>query len=70
MAHAIEGLWVRSSDRATALAAEEALRLLASSAAPHVSRRESTTRRAREDALEGAYLAGSVFGDVGGGLHR
>jgi len=68
MAHAVEGLWARSSDRATALAAEEALRLLASSAARLAARLGDDS--AREDALEGAYLAGGVFGDAGGGLHH
>jgi homogentisate 1,2-dioxygenase len=68
MAHAVEGLWARSTDRATALAAEEALRLLASSAARLAARLDDVD--AREDALEGAYLAGGVFGDVGGGLHH
>jgi homogentisate 1,2-dioxygenase len=68
MAHAVEGLWARSSDRATALAAEEALRLLASSAARLAATLDD--EGAREDALEGAYLAGGVFGDAGGGLHH
>jgi homogentisate 1,2-dioxygenase len=68
MAHAIEGLWARSSDRATALSAEAALRLLASAATRLAARLDD--EGAREDALEGAYLAGGVFGDVGGGLHH
>jgi len=68
MAHAVEGLWARAMDRATALAAEEALRLLATSAARLAARLDDED--ARDDALEGAYLAGGVFGDVGGGLHH
>jgi homogentisate 1,2-dioxygenase len=68
MAHAVEALWVPGVDRASLLTAEEALRLLATSA-----RRLSTNLddvAAREDALEGAYLAGAAFGDVGAGLHH
>src|SRR5450755_4105750 len=55
MAHAVEGLWARSLDRATALTAEAALRLLASSATRLAARPDDAD--AREDALEGAYLA-------------
>ncbi len=68
MAHAVEGLWARAADRATALAAEEALRLLASSAVRLAARLDDA--EAREAGLEGAYLAGGVFGDAGGGLHH
>jgi homogentisate 1,2-dioxygenase len=62
MAHAIEALWSTEADRATMLAAEEGLRLLASSALRLAVRPGDT--EAREDALEGAYLAGGAFGDV------
>jgi len=68
MAHAVEGLWVAGPDRATRLAAEEALRLLAASAARLAVRLDDAD--ARGNALEGAYLAGAVFADAGGGLHH
>ena len=68
MAHAVEALWAKDPDRATLLAAEEALRLLGSSLA-HLSV-IIDDERAREEALEGAYLAGTVFADAGGGLHH
>jgi homogentisate 1,2-dioxygenase len=68
MAHAVEALWAREVDRATLLTAEEALRLLATSVARLVARPDDAG--AREDALEGAYLAGMVFADAGGGLHH
>jgi len=68
MAHAVEALWAREVDRATLVTAEEALRLLASSVARLAVRLDDGG--AREDALEGAYLAGTVFADAGGGLHH
>jgi homogentisate 1,2-dioxygenase len=68
MAHAVEALWAREADRATLLTAEEALRLLATSVARLAVRPDDAG--AREEALEGAYLAGLVFGDAGGGLHH
>jgi homogentisate 1,2-dioxygenase len=68
MAHAVEALWVGSSDRATKLTAEAAIGLLATSLRRLTARIDDT--EAREEALEGAYLAGSVFADVGGGLHH
>ena len=67
LAHAVEALWV-PTDRATPLVAEEALRLLASSA-----RRLAVAPSdadARDDALEGAYLAGCALADAGTGLHH
>ncbi|CAN5898301.1 hypothetical protein BH11MYX4_BH11MYX4_36890 [soil metagenome] len=60
IAHAVEALWVNAADRAASVTAEAALRLLAS----------SLVADAGEDALEGAYLAGAVFGDLGPGLHH
>ncbi len=68
MAHAAEALWSRLLDRATALAAEEALRLLAMSARRLAANGKDT--EARDAALEGAYLAGASFGDAGSGLHH
>ncbi len=67
MAHAVESLWT-TSDRATMLAAEEALRLLASATRRLAAKPDD--RDARTDALEGAYLAGAVFADAGSGLHH
>lgn len=68
MAHAVEALWVNESDRATHSVAEEALRLLASATQRLAANLEDPS--AREDALEGAYLAGAAFSDSGSGLHH
>ena len=68
MAHAVEALWLPGVDRATLLTAEEGLRLLATSARRLVGSLDDGAARA--DALEGAYLAGTSFGDVGAGLHH
>jgi homogentisate 1,2-dioxygenase len=68
MAHAAEALWLPGVDRAALLTAEEALRLLATSARRLAA--DLGDGAAREDALEGAYLAGAAFGDVGAGLHH
>ena len=68
MAHAVEALWSTTLDRATMLAAEEAVALLASSLSRLAGRLEDS--EAREEALEGAYLAGLAFADAGGGLHH
>ena len=68
MAHAAEALWSSAPDRATLLSAEEALRLLSTSLLRLTARLDDAD--AREQALEGAYLAGCVFADAGGGLHH
>jgi homogentisate 1,2-dioxygenase len=68
MAHAVEALWAREIDRATLATAEEALRLLARSVERLATGIDDPA--ARDDALEGAFLAGLVFGDSGGGLHH
>jgi homogentisate 1,2-dioxygenase len=70
MAHAVEALWLPSTDhdRATRLVAEEAVRLLSRSMRRLAAKLDD--REARDDALEAAYLAGGVFADVGGGLHH
>lgn len=60
MAHAVEALWL-PLDRAGHWTAEEALRLLALAA---------VSESPEEAGLEGAYLAGAVFGDAGSGLHH
>lgn len=68
MAHAVEVLWVDATDLATRLAAEAALQLLASSVARLA--RDPGDADAREEALEGAYLAGAAIADGGTGLHH
>ncbi len=68
MAHAAEALWSEQADRATKLAAEEALRLLARGVARLATAPEDLD--AREAALEGAYMAGAVFADAGSGIHH
>lgn len=68
MAHAVEALWVNESDRAAHALAEDALRLLSASMRRLAVRLDD--ERAREDALEGAYLAGAAFADAGSGLHH
>ena len=68
MAHAVEALWVNESDRATHGVAEEAVRLLATSMVRLAANMDDGA--AREDAMEGAYLAGAAFADSGSGLHH
>ncbi len=68
MAHAVEALYAPGSDPVTSLLAEEAIRVLARSLpvaaeAPH-------DLPAREDALYGAYLAGSALAMAGTALHH
>jgi homogentisate 1,2-dioxygenase len=69
IAHAIEALWV-DTDRATRVVAEEALRLLFKSSPWWSGAMIADDAGAREDALEGAFLAGAAFGDAGSGLHH
>jgi homogentisate 1,2-dioxygenase len=68
MAHAVEALWMPGVDRGALVTAEEALRLLVASARRLTQDLED--HDARADALEGAYLAGGTFGDLGSGLHH
>lgn len=68
MAHAVEALWVNETDRAARALAEDALRLLSTSMRRLAARIDDEA--AREDALEGAYLAGAAFADAGAGLHH
>ena len=68
MAHAVEALWMNLSDRAAHAVAEAALRLLCTSIVRLAARLDD--EGAREDALEGAYLAGAAFSDTGAGLHH
>ncbi len=68
MAHAVEALSMEDADRAAHAVAEEALRLLAASVLRLAGGEPDAA--AREEALEGAYLAGAAFGDAGAGLHH
>ncbi len=68
MAHAVEATWVNEDDRAARAIAEDALRLIGSSLGRLAAAPDDAA--AREDALEGAYLAGSAFADTGSGLHH
>ncbi len=68
MAHALEALWIPDGDRATRRTAEDGLRLMASSLLRLVA--HSDDHAARDDALEGAYLAGAAFADAGSGPHH
>lgn len=68
IAHAVEAMWAKNVDPIAIVTAERALGLLASSVARLDA--DPSDHAAREDALEGAYLAGAVFGDVGSGLHH
>ncbi len=68
IAHAVEALWATNVDRGSLLGAEEALRLLGASVTGLAARLDDAD--AREAALEGAFLAGLAFADVGGGLHH
>ncbi|MBS2020213.1 MAG: homogentisate 1,2-dioxygenase [Deltaproteobacteria bacterium] len=67
MAHACATLWMPHTDRASRLAAEEGLRLLASSVVGLAASGDEATRT---NALEGAYLAAMSFADAGVDLHH
>ncbi|MCC7538896.1 MAG: homogentisate 1,2-dioxygenase [Deltaproteobacteria bacterium] len=68
MAHCVEALWAKSPEPAALAAAEEGLRLAASSLRRLVTRLDDAA--AREDAMVAAYLAGCAFGDLGGAIHH
>jgi maleylacetate reductase len=68
IAHAVEALWLESATPLTAVAAEEAIRLLAQ-ALPRIAEAPADLV-ARERALAGAWLAGSAIGVAGTGLHH
>ena len=69
MAHAVEALWMNPSDRgAPTRSPSPPLRLLCTSIVRLAARLDD--EEAREDALEGAYLAGAAFSDTGAGLHH
>ena len=68
MAHCVDGFWAPGRNPVSALAAAEAIRVLAV-ALPAVAR-DGTDLGARSDLLYGAYLAGSAFAVTGSGLHH
>jgi alcohol dehydrogenase class IV/protocatechuate 3,4-dioxygenase beta subunit len=68
MAHCVDGFWAPGRNPVSALAATEAIRVLAA-ALPAVAR-DGTDLGARSDLLYGAYLAGSAFAVTGSGLHH
>jgi alcohol dehydrogenase class IV len=68
IAHAAEGLYAHDGNPVMALMAEEAIRALAD-ALPRVQQAAQDID-ARSDALYGAWLAGSVLGNVTMGLHH
>jgi protocatechuate 3,4-dioxygenase beta subunit len=64
----VDGFWAPGRNPVSALAATEAIRVLAA-ALPAVAR-DGTDLGARSDLLYGAYLAGSAFAVTGSGLHH
>ena len=68
MAHAVEALYAPDTNPMLDLAAEESLRLISRSL-PRLSV-EPHDLDARDDAFEGAHLAGSAIADVSMGLHH
>ena len=68
VAHCVDGFWAPGRNPVSALAAGEAIRVLAA-ALPAVAR-DGTDLGARGDLLYGAYLAGTAFAVTGSGLHH
>ncbi|MFZ6644387.1 maleylacetate reductase [Undibacterium sp. TJN25] len=68
MAHAAEALYASDSNPVTHFFAEEGIRLLAR-ALPAIMQNPRDAG-ARSDALQGAWLCGTVLGSVGMGLHH
>jgi alcohol dehydrogenase class IV len=68
IAHAAEGLYARDGNPIMAMMAEEGIRALAQ-ALPAI-RRAPRDAEARGDALYGAWLCGTVLGNVGMALHH
>lgn len=68
IAHAAEGLYAQDSNPVMDLMAEEGIRALAK-ALPAI-RVQATDQQARSDALYGAWLCGTVLGNVGMALHH
>jgi maleylacetate reductase len=68
LAHAVEALYLPAPDPVTCLLAEEAVRVLGRSLPAVVA--EPRGVEGREDALFGAYLAGSAFAHAGSALQH
>ncbi len=68
IAHAAEGLYAQDSNPVMDLMAEEGIRALAQ-ALPQI-RQRSDDREGRANALYGAWLCGTVLGNVGMALHH
>ena len=68
IAHAVEGLYARDGNPILSIMAEEGIRALAS-ALPRMVR-NPTDHDAREDALYGAWLCGTVLGGTSVALHH
>ncbi|MCT7374599.1 maleylacetate reductase [Chelativorans salis] len=68
MAHAVEALYAKDRNPVIALLAEEAVSALASALPKVVA--DGVDRRARTDALYGAWLCGMCLGSVGMALHH
>ncbi len=68
MAHCVEGLYAQDANPIMSLLAAEGIRALARSLPAVV--REPKNIEARSDALYGAWLAGTVLGNVGMAIHH
>lgn len=68
MAHAVEALYARDANPVTSMLAEQGLTALA--AALPIIATDIGHRRARSDALFGAWACGTCLGTVGMGLHH
>ena len=68
IAHCVEALYVPAANPVTSMLATEGIRALAQGAPAAVARPDDIA--ARTLTLYGAYLAGSAFAAVGGGLHH
>lgn len=68
IAHSVEGLYANDANPVISLMAEEAIRALSGSI-PAI-RRDARDRDARALALYGAWLSGTVLGNVGMALHH
>lgn len=68
MAHAAEGLYARDGNPVVSLLAEEGIRAMASGLRSLV--KAQAGHAGREDCLYGAWLCGSVLGQVGMALHH
>jgi maleylacetate reductase len=68
MAHCIEGLYAQDANPIMTLFAAEGIRALSRSLLVVVN--EPTNLKARSDALYGAWLAGTVLGNVGMAIHH